>query len=87
VRNLLRTGLVLTLFLLTQPIFAGYQSGLDAYNDGDYKAARYEWIAVITTPPGKVSPAILAETNYTTGMLDDLHELSPRTRFITRKPA
>jgi hypothetical protein len=69
VRNSLRTALILTIFLLTQPLFADYQSGLDAYNAGNYKTARHEWIAVIATPPGKVSPAIYAETNYAIGML------------------
>jgi TPR repeat protein len=57
------------LVLLTQPLFADYQTGLDAYNAGNYKTARYEWIGVIATPPGKVSPAMYAETNYAIGML------------------
>ena len=60
---------VLALFLLTQPTFADYQSGLDAYNDGNYKTAMYEWKEVIAAPPSKYSPATIAETNYAIGML------------------
>jgi hypothetical protein len=59
----------LLFILLTQPIQADYQSGLDAYNNDDYKKARYDWIAVITTSPGKVTPATRAESNYAIGML------------------
>jgi TPR repeat protein len=66
VGNLLPT---LLFILLTQPLFADYQAGLNEYNAGNYKTARYEWTAVIATPPGKVSPATYAETNYAIGML------------------
>ena len=48
---------------------ADYQSGLDAYNNADYETALKDWKEVIATPPGKVSPAMYAETNYAIGML------------------
>ncbi len=60
---------ILTLTLFTPPTQADYQTGLDAYNDGNYKTAMYEWKEVIATPPGEVSPATHAETNYAIGML------------------
>lgn len=57
------------LILLCQPLFADYQTGLDAYNSGDYKTAMYEWKAVVATPPDEITPAIYAETHYAIGML------------------
>ena len=65
-----RISILITLVTLaTQPTQADYQSALDAYQDGNYKTAMYEWKAVIATPPGKVSPATYTETNYAIGML------------------
>ena len=53
------------LLLLPLTIMADYQSGLDAYNSGDYAAALHDWKAVVTPP----HPAIFAATHYAIGML------------------
>jgi TPR repeat protein len=63
------TWVILVLFLLISTTHADYQSGLDAYNQARYSTALKEWKAVIATPPGAVSPATYAETNYAIGML------------------
>ena len=60
---------VIILMLLSQTAFADSQAGLDAYNADRYTTAMQEWKAVIATPPGAVSPATYAETNYAIGML------------------
>jgi hypothetical protein len=59
----------LALFFLTRSVLADYQSGLDAYNNNDYATAMREWKAVAAGPPGAVSGATLAESNYAIGML------------------
>jgi len=51
--------------LLPLAIMADYQSGLDAYDSGDYATALLDWKAVITP----THPAIFAETHYAIGML------------------
>ena len=58
-----RSGMFL--LLLPLAIMADYQSGLDAYNSGDYATALHDWKAVVTPP----HPAIFAETHYAIGML------------------
>ena len=64
-----KSWLILILIITAQATFADYQSGLDAYNNADYETALKDWKEVIATPPGKVSPAMYAETNYAIGML------------------
>lgn len=61
--------LITILIVTIQPTFADYQSGMAAYNNADYKTALKEWGEVIAAPPGKVSTATFAETNYAIGML------------------
>lgn len=61
--------LIALLVVFAQTTFADYQSGLDAYNSGDYKTALADWKAVAAAPPDNVSPATVAETNYAIGML------------------
>ncbi|MFB3080141.1 MAG: tetratricopeptide repeat protein, partial [Lysobacterales bacterium] len=58
-----RSGMFLLLLPLT--IMADYQSGLDAYDSGDYATALHDWKAVVTP----THPAIFAETHYAIGML------------------
>jgi TPR repeat protein len=64
-----RAPTYLVLLLLTQAAFPDYQSGLDAYNRGDFTRAITEWQAVVESPPGTVDPAIRAETLYAIGMI------------------
>ncbi len=64
-----RSILVGLVVLLAQTALADYQSGLDAYNSGDYNTALSEWKAVAAAPPDTVSPATMAETDYAIGML------------------
>jgi hypothetical protein len=59
----------IVLLLLSQTAFPDYQSGLDAYNRGDYTLAITQWQAVVESPPGTVPPSIRAETLYAIGML------------------
>ncbi len=56
---------MLLLLLLPLTLMADYQSGLDAYNRGDYTTALHDWKAVVIPP----HPAIFAETHYAIGML------------------
>jgi len=60
---------LIALLLVVQTTLADYQSGLDAYNNGDYDSALSEWTAVAAAPPDNISPATMAETNYAIGML------------------
>jgi septal ring-binding cell division protein DamX len=48
---------------------ADYQSGLDAYHQGDYINAMRAWKAVAALPSESVHPAIYSETFYAIGML------------------
>jgi len=61
--------LLLALLLPAAPLYADYQSGLDAYLAGDFDTAISEWQAVVESPPGSVSDAVRAETLYAIGML------------------
>jgi TPR repeat protein len=62
-------SLLLFFYLLTPALQADYQSGLDAYLQGDYDTAITEWQAVVESPPGTVPDAMRAETLYAIGML------------------
>jgi septal ring-binding cell division protein DamX len=62
-------GLIALLVLVSHTALADYQSGLDAYNSGDYNTALGDWKAVAAAPPDTVPPATVAETNYAIGML------------------
>ena len=48
---------------------ADYQTGLDAYQAGDFNTAIEEWQNVVESPPGKVDQATRAESLYAIGML------------------
>jgi hypothetical protein len=52
------------LFLMSLPVLADYQDGLNAYTYGDYATAMAEWQAVVATPPDEVNPAIYAGAHY-----------------------
>ena len=52
------------LLLVPSLIHADYQTGLNAYANGDYKLAMQEWQAVVKQPPTAVNPAIYVETHY-----------------------
>jgi hypothetical protein len=52
------------LLLMSLPVFADYQDGLNAYTYGDYAKAMAEWQAVVATPPDEVNPAIYAGAHY-----------------------
>ena len=52
------------LLLIPTLINADYQTGLNAYANGDYKLAMQEWQAVVKQPPTAVNPAIYVETHY-----------------------
>jgi hypothetical protein len=60
------TGLIIT---TTSQIQADYQSGLEAYQNGDFTTAIAEWKEEIETPLGTADPATRAETLYAIGML------------------
>ena len=55
--------------LFSGPIRSDYQSGLDAYQQGDYQRAYTQWLAVAQSPSDQVHPGIQAETYYALGML------------------
>lgn len=61
--------ILLLLLLLSSPLHADYQSGLDAYGQGDYVTAMTEWREVTDGPPTAVSPGIFVETHYAVAML------------------
>ncbi len=65
------------LLLLPLTIMADYQSGLDAYNSGDYATALRDWKAVVTP----AHPAIFAETHYAIGMLYWTGQGVPKDNF------
>jgi hypothetical protein len=60
---------VLALGLASPALHADYQSGLDAYLEGDYDTAIVEWQAVVESPPGTINDAVRAESLYAIGML------------------
>jgi TPR repeat protein len=67
-----RVGLIrvfLIFLVTTSTLFADYQAGLEAYQEGDYGTAILEWQAVVESPPGKVSDEVRAEALYAIGML------------------
>ncbi len=49
--------------------FADYQSGVAAYQRGQFDVALEEWSRVLNSPPDVVHPAELAETLYAVAML------------------
>ena len=61
------------LLVILFTVMADYQSGLDAYNSGDYTTALNDWKAAASTPPRNThavtQAAIYAETHYAIGML------------------
>jgi tetratricopeptide (TPR) repeat protein len=57
------------LLLAGNPSNADYQSGLDAYQAGDYKKAMRDWQEAAAEQPTSVNPYILAETHYAIAML------------------
>jgi len=48
---------------------ADYQSGVSAYQQGDYEQALAQWTKVIESPPETVHPAERAETLYAVAMM------------------
>ena len=64
-----RLLIIFTLLFISASVHANYQSGLDAYNKGQYQLAMEEWKDVIVATQGTVSPAQYTETHYAIGML------------------
>jgi len=66
-----RARLALTIFitLLALPSNADYQTGLEAYQNGDFATAIAEWQDEVETPLGTADPRTRAETLYAIGML------------------
>ena len=64
-----RLLIIFTLIFISASAHANYQSGMDAYNKGQYQLAMEEWKDVIVATPGTVSPAQYTETHYAIGML------------------
>ena len=60
---------VVPVLLLTSATQADYQTGLDAYQQGDFEKAHYEWIKVAVSKEGEAHPAVRAESEYALGML------------------
>ncbi len=65
----LRNALLLCLVLVVPSLAADYQSGLDAYQAGDYITAMEEWQEFAAAPRTRLRPAIYAETYYAIAML------------------
>ncbi|MFC1797337.1 SPOR domain-containing protein [Pseudomonadota bacterium] len=61
--------IVLFLLALIPPLQADYQTGLEAYQQGNFETAITEWQKVAESPPGAIPPATRAETLYAIGML------------------
>jgi TPR repeat protein len=57
------------ILLLSSPLHADYQTGLDAYGQGDYATAMTEWREVTDGPPTAVSPGVFVEAHYAVAML------------------
>lgn len=55
--------------LTTVPVHADYQTGVSAYQQGDYEQALAQWTKVIESPPETVHPAERAETLYAVAMM------------------
>jgi hypothetical protein len=55
--------------LLCAAAHADYQSGLDAYNAGDYATALADWKAEVSQPGEPANRAVYRETLYAIGML------------------
>ncbi|HKX56284.1 MAG TPA: tetratricopeptide repeat protein, partial [Xanthomonadales bacterium] len=55
--------------VLNTPLWADYQSGVQAYQQGDFVRALEEWQKVIESPPADVHPGERAETLYAVAML------------------
>lgn len=61
--------LQLSLLVCSVPIFADYQSGLEAYGSGDYATALSEWKAVAREEPERDDLATYREALYAIGMM------------------
>jgi TPR repeat protein len=57
------------LVALSSTVFSDYQTGLDAYSNGNFRLAMQEWIEVTEQPPASVNPAIFAEAHYAVARL------------------
>jgi hypothetical protein len=64
-----RKVLLLCIVFVIPSLNADYQSGLDAYQAGDYTTAMQEWQEFAAAPRTSLRPAIYAETYYAIAML------------------
>jgi TPR repeat protein len=64
-----RSYMLLLLLTITPSLPADYQSGLDAYNSGDYETAMQQWQEAAATPRTTLNSAVYAETYYAIAML------------------
>lgn len=62
------TGFIIFAFFAFS-LQADYQTGLDAYTQGNYDLALGEWLDVARSPAGEIHPAIRAEACYAIAML------------------
>jgi len=60
---------LIAICILAESAHADYQSGLNAYMEGDYDRALMEWQKVVESPPAVVHPYERAETYYAVAML------------------
>jgi len=65
----LRAVLVLVCLFSGIQLQAGYEAGLEAYQQGDFQGAYAEWIKEATAEDGSSPPEIRAESQYALGML------------------
>lgn len=70
-RDISQNALAMVIFLLflSPPLQADYQTGLEAYQHGNFQTAITEWQKVAESPPDTTDPATRAETLYAIGML------------------
>ena len=63
-----RTSVIVAL-AVANPAQAGYQEGLDAYSEGDYRRAMKEWRSVTDGDAAEVIPTVYAEAHYAVAKL------------------
>ncbi len=68
-KSLLQPRLRLLLFLAAAPICADYQTGLDAYQAGDYEKAMIEWKEEVNRPRVPTNLSVYREALYAIAML------------------